>query len=119
MPDRSGIIVSMNRLSTEERARIVSALVEGTSIRATCRMTGASKATVMKLLVDLGTVCSVHMDRQLQNLSCQRVQVDEIWSFVGAKQKNVKPEKREEGWGDVWTWTALDSDSKLVVSFRV
>ncbi len=112
-------MVSMNKLSTEKRAAIVAALVEGNSLRATCRMTGASRNTVLKLLTDLGTVCSVYQDHALRDLGCQRVQADEIWSFVGAKQKNVKPERRAEGWGDTWTWTAIDSDSKLVLSYRV
>lgn len=109
----------MNRLSTEQRVRIVAALVEGNSIRATSRMAGVSINTVMKLLSDLGTVCSVYQDRALRDLDCERVQCDEIWSFVGAKQKNVKPERRAEGWGDAWTWTAIDSDTKLVLSYRV
>jgi hypothetical protein len=93
MPDRSGIMVSMNKLSSEKRAAIVASLVEGNSIRATCRMTGASKTTVMKLLTDLGLVCSIHMDHAMRNLTCKRVQVDEIWSCVGAKQKNASEVK--------------------------
>jgi IS1 family transposase len=82
-------------------------------------MTGASKNTVVKLLVDLGTVCSIYQDRVMRDLPCERIQTDEIWAFVGAKQKNVKPEKRAEGWGDVWTWVAIDADTKLVPSYRV
>jgi len=78
-----------------------------------------AKNTVTKLLVDLGTACSVHQDVELRNLPCERVQVDEIWAFVGAKQRNVSEEKREHGWGDVWTWVAIDPDSKLAVSYRV
>jgi IS1 family transposase len=109
----------MNRLSLEKRQQIVGALVEGNGIRATGRMTGTSINTVMKLLTDLGLLCSIYQDRVLRDLDCRRVQADEIWSFVGAKQKNVKPERRAEGWGDTWTWTALDSDSKLVLSYRV
>jgi IS1 family transposase len=109
----------MNQLSTEKREQIVACLVEGSSLRATARMTGTSLNTVTKLLTDLGTVCSIYQDRALQDLGCERVQCDEIWSFVGAKQKNVKPERRAEGWGDTWTWTALDADSKLVLSYRV
>jgi len=109
----------MNRMSTEKRAQIVAALVEGNGIRATGRMTGTSINTIMKLLNDLGMVCSIHQDRALRDLDCKRVQCDEIWSFIGAKKKNVKPERRAEGWGDSWTWTALDSDSKLVLSYRV
>jgi IS1 family transposase len=110
----------MNRLSTQQRRAVIAALVEGSSIRATCRMTGVSKNTVTKLLVDMGTVCSVHMDRDIRDLACERVQVDEIWSFVYSKAKNVPEDKRGQwGYGDVWTWTALDPDSKLVLSFRV
>jgi IS1 family transposase len=108
----------MNRLSTEKRRQVIACLVEGNSIRSTVRMTGVAKNTVAKLLVDLGTACSIYMDRDLRDLPCQRVQVDEIWSFVYSKQKNVPEHKRGEA-GDVWTWCALDSDSKLVVSFRV
>jgi len=81
-------------------------------------MTGVAKNTVVKLLGDLGTVCSVHMDRAMQDLSCERIQCDEIWAFVYAKQKNVPPEKRDEA-GDVWTWVALDSDTKLVPTFHI
>src|SRR2546430_14244154 len=113
-------MVSMDRLSTEKRAQIVACLVEGNSIRATCRMTGAAKGTVTKLLVDLGTCCSVHMDRDLRDLTCERIQVDEIWSFVYSKQKNVPMDKKgDPGIGDVWVWVALDPVTKLVPTFRV
>src|SRR5213083_444643 len=102
MRNRSGIMVSMNRLSPEKRNRVIAALVEGNSIRSTCRMTGVAKNTVTKLLSDLGLVCSIHMDRAMRDLPCERIECDEIWAFVGCKQKNVKPEKRGEA-GDVWT----------------
>lgn len=110
----------MNRLSTSERAAIVSALVEGNSIRATCRIAGRDKETVMRLLDDIGVACDVYQGRALRDLSCKRIECDEIWAFVGAKAKNV-PEKRrgEYGVGDVYTWVALDPDSKLVVTWRV
>ena len=111
-------MVSMNRLSSEKRTQIVSCLVEGMSIRATCRMTGASKTTVMKLLGDLGLICSIYMDRTMRNLSCERIQVDELWSFVYSKQKNVPLDKLREA-GDVWTFVAIDADTKLVPTFRV
>lgn len=111
-------MASMNRLSTNDRVRIVSALVEGNSIRATARMTGVSKDTVVKLLVDLGTVCSIHQDQLMQNLTCKRLQVDEIWSFVYAKHRNV-PEGKRGVAGDVWTWVALDADTKIVPSYRI
>src|SRR5437660_6289197 len=111
-------MVSMNRLSKERQAQIVACLVEGNSIRATCRMTGAAKNTVTKLLVDLGRACREYQDGAITNLSTARVQVDEIWSFVGSKAKNV-PAGKEDEYGDAWTWTALDADSKLMISWWV
>lgn len=118
MSDPSSIMVSMNRLSTERRAQVIGALVEGNSIRATVRMTGVAKNTIAKLLVDLGSACSAYQDTRLRNLACQRIQVDEIWAFIGAKKANVKPEHSED-WGDAWTFVALDPDSKLVPSWFV
>ncbi len=109
----------MNCLDSQTRARIVHCLIEGCSIRATCRMTGAAKNTVVKLLADLGEVCAEYHDQHVRGLKSKRVQCDEIWSFIGAKQKNVSEEKMANGWGDVWTWTALDADSKLMVSYLV
>jgi IS1 family transposase len=111
-------MTNMNRLSPGKRKAVVASLIEGNSIRSTCRMTGVAKATVMKLLLDLGTVCSHYQDVTLRDLPCERVQCDEIWSFVYAKQKNVPEHKRDKA-GDVWTWVALDSDTKLVPSFHV
>jgi IS1 family transposase len=108
----------MNRLSTEARAKVVSVLVEGNSLRATARITGVARMTVEKLLRDLGAACAAHHDAHVRGLKSQRVQCDEIWSFVGAKQKNVPEHKRGE-WGDCWTWTAIDADSKLIVSFMI
>jgi len=93
---------------------VVSCLVEGNSIRATVRITDVAKNTVTKLLVDLGRACSEYQDRTFRNLPCKRIQCDEIWCFVYAKEKNVPPEMRDNGAGDVWTWTAIDPDSKLV-----
>lgn len=110
----------MNRLSTEERAKIVQCLVEGMSIRATCRMTGAAKNTVVKLLADLGNAVARYQDEHLRDLPCQRIQADEIWTFCYAKAKNVPEEhKGDWGYGDVWTWTALDPDSKLMASWYI
>ena len=109
----------MNKLSTEERKQVVGALVEGNSLRSITRMTGVHRTTVMKLLCDLGRACSEYQDKIFRNLSCKRVQCDEIWAFVGAKEKHATPEQRAEGWGDIWTWTAIDADSKLLVSFLV
>jgi IS1 family transposase len=111
-------MVSMNRLTIEKRAAVIASLVEGNSIRATVRMTGVAKNTVTKLLVDMGTVCSVHQDRVMRNLTCERIQCDEIWAFVGSKQKNV-PEGKEGEYGDIWTWVAIDADTKLVPTYRV
>jgi len=113
-------MVSMNRLTTAKRIQVVRALVEGNSIRSTVRITGVAKNTVVKLLADLGAACREYQDATLQDLDCKRIQCDEIWSFVYSKQKNVPLDKKDEfGFGDVWTWTAIDADSKLVVSFLV
>nr|WP_320133919.1 IS1 family transposase [uncultured Holophaga sp.] len=110
----------MNKLPLSKRTQIVAALVEGNSIRSTCRMTGAAKGTVLKLLVDLGHACEVYQRTALVDLKCRRIQCDEIWSFCYSKAKNVPAEMQgQEGVGDVWTWTALDSDSKLIVSYLV
>src|SRR5688572_5003258 len=108
-------MVSMNRLDTQRRARVVAALVEGNLIRSTVRMTGVAKNTVVKLLVDLGTACLKYQDAVMYDLPCERLQCDEIWSFVHAKQKNVPVQHQGEfGYGDVWTWSAIDADTKLV-----
>ena len=113
-------MVSMNRLTTEDRTRVVASLVEGNSIRATVRMTGVAKNTVTKLLVDLGAVCSEYQDRVMHDLPCSRIECDEIWSFCYSKERNVPEEKRGEfGYGDVWTWVAIDADTKLVPSYRI
>ncbi len=111
----------MNKLDIAKRAQIVAALVEGCSIRATVRMTGASKNTIAKLLVELGAACSTYLDEHLVNLPCKRVQVDEIWSFCYAKAKNVTPEiaAKNPFAGDVWTWVAIDADTKLIPSWIV
>jgi IS1 family transposase len=108
----------MNQLSTERRAAVVAALVEGNSLRATARMTGVARMTVEKLLRDLGAACAAHHDATVRNLQTKRVQCDEIWCFVGAKARNVPDDKKGE-WGDCWTWTAIDADSKLVISYHV
>lgn len=110
----------MNQLSTEKRTRIVAALVEGNSIRATCRMTGAAKNTVTKLLCDLGRASSKYMDLHMRNLPCRRLECDEIWSFVYCKNKNVPDSKAMDPHvGDMWTWTAICADTKLVPSFWI
>ena len=118
--ERSCIIVIMNKMNIEKRANILSCLVEGNSIRATSRITGAAVNTVVKLLVDVGSACKKYQDKVLRNLSCKRVQVDEIWSFCYSKEKNVPARKKGKlGYGDVWTWTAIDADTKLVPSWLV
>lgn len=110
----------MNKLSTGKRCAVVRALVDGCSIRATARMTGIAKNTVVKLLVDLGAACSEFQDQMLRNLPCKRLQLDEIWSFGHSMAKNVPAERPGEfGVGDVWTWTALDAETKLVPSWLV
>ena len=107
----------MNRLTTERRAQVVSALVEGNSIRSTVRMTGACKDAVTKLICDLGKACAEYHDRAVRQLPTRRVQCDEVWAFCYAKAKNVPDEKKGTGAGDVWTWTAIDADSKLILSY--
>jgi IS1 family transposase len=110
----------MNKLTQAQRVRVIAALVEGNSIRATCRMTGIAKGTVLKLLVDLGKACAEYQDRTIRNVISKQIQCDEIWSFCYAKEKNLPDElKGKLGFGDVWTWTALDADSKLIVSWLV
>ena len=110
----------MNRLTTEQRIQVVSSLVEGNSIRSTVRMTGVAKNTIVKLLADLGEACSDYQDKAMRNLPCKRIQCDEVWAFCYAKQKNVPEEKQGVfGYGDVWTWTAIDPDTKLIPSWLV
>jgi len=110
----------MNKLSEEKRSQVVSSLVEGNSIRATVRMTGVSKNTIAKLLLELGAACADYLDKTLVNLNCKRIQCDEVWSFCYAKEKNVPADRRGQfGYGDVWTWTALDADSKLIAAWTV
>jgi hypothetical protein len=110
----------MNKLSIKDRARILACLVEGNSIRATVRMTGAAKNTVVKLLADVGAGCAVYQDKTLRNRPCKRVQRDEIWSIVYAKAKNVNLAKAApEGAADAWTWTAICADTKLIAAWGV
>ena len=110
----------MNRLSSEERARILHLLCEGNSIRATVRLTGASKNTIAKLLVTAGQACMAYQDRVLVNLNCKRIEVDELWAFVGSKEKNVPADKKNTGtMGDIWTWVAIDAETKLVLAWYI
>jgi len=110
----------MNQLTTAERVQIIAALVEGNSINSIVRMTGRSNNTILKLLVDLGEACQKFHDDKVRGVAAKRIQVDEIWNFCYAKQKNV-PEnlKGQLGYGDVWTWVAVDADTKLIVSYLV
>lgn len=110
----------MNKLDREARSRILHLLCEGNSIRAVTRLTGASKKAVSKLMVDAGQAADWYQDRVFVNLTCKRIQVDEIWAFVYAKQKNVPLAKKAPPQaGDAWTWTAIDADTKLIPSWHV
>lgn len=110
----------MNRLSTEKRSQIIGLLVEGNSLRSTSRLADCSINTVTKLLVDVGAACSEYQDKTLRNLPCKRVQIDEIWSFVYAKERTAPADKKASGLaGDIWTWTAICADTKLAVSWLV
>jgi IS1 family transposase len=112
---RSSIMINMNRLTSEKRAVVIAALCEGNSIRSTARMTSIAKNTVVKLLMEVGAICSRYMDGAFRDLKCQRIQVDEIWSWAYAKDKDVPRERQGElGAGSVWTWTAIDADTKLI-----
>lgn len=120
MLERLCIITPMNTLNIERQTAVIAALVEGNSVRSTVRMTGAAKDTVLKLLARIGEACAEYQDKTLRNLSCKRIQCDEIWQFCYAKDKNVPEEKRGIfGFGDVWTWVAIDADTKLVASFTL
>lgn len=113
-------MVSMNRLDRSRRTQVVRCLVEGNSIRATSRMTGVSKITIQKLLPEIGLVCARFQDQAFRGLNLKRIQCDEIWSFCYAKDKNLPEDKREVfGYGSVWTWTALDAETKLVPCWMV
>jgi len=109
----------MNRLSMSERSRIISALVEGNSLRSTSRLCGVAFNTVLSLLPEIGAACAEYHDANVRRVAAKRIQCDEIWQFVGAKAKNATPEQKAEGWGDVWTWTAIDADTKLCISYMV
>ncbi len=110
----------MNRLSLQDRARILACLTEGNSLRATTRLVGCSINTVSKLLVEVGTACDLYQNETLRGLMCKRVQCDEIWSFVGKKERSLPRHQRgRDDAGDIWTWTAMDADTKLMVSWLI
>lgn len=110
----------MHALPREKRAEIISLLVEGISIRSASRVTGADKNTILRLLVDAGIACALYLDKHLRSLPCKRIECDEIWTFCYAKEKNVPEElKGKPGYGNVWTWIALEAYAKLVPSWKV
>jgi len=111
---------SMNRLSLGDRARILNALVEGNSVRGAARLTGVDKKTVLRLLADVGDACGAFLYDTMRDLKCRRIQADEIWSFCSAKHRNVPVDKRgDPNYGSMWTWVAIDPDTKLVVSYML
>jgi len=110
---------AMNRLPTDRKTQVISALVEGVSINATARMTGVAKHTILKLLKDMGCACAAYHNQVVRNLRVHRLQCDEIWAFVYGKDKNLSIEQVQAGAGSVWTWTALDADTKLIVSYML
>lgn len=109
----------MNKLRTDKRAQILRCLTEGNSLRATSRLVDCSINTVVKMLIEAGEACTKFQDVTLRGLNCQRLQLDEVWSFVGAKEKNTTAETKADGWGDIWTWLAIDADSKLIPAWFV
>ena len=110
----------MNIMPIEKRVQIIQLLVEGNSMRSVERIVGCSINTVTKLLVEVGQACAEYQDKAMRNLNCKRVQCDEIWSFVYAKERNVPDELKDVfGYGDVYTWTAIDADTKLIPSWLV
>jgi IS1 family transposase len=111
----------MNRLSNEDRGKVINCLIEGCSIRATVRMTGVAKKTVMRILVEVGEVCADYQDRAFRNLRCKKLQLDEMWSWIYCKEKNRTEEiaRQNPDAGDVWLWVAVDADTKLVPSWRL
>ena len=102
-----------------EHARIIAALVEGNSLRPTSRPCGVAFNSVLKLVPEIGNACADYHDAHVRRVGTKRIQCYEIWQFVGARQKNATPEQKDEGWGDVWTWTAIDADTKLCISYMV
>ena len=114
-------IITMNRLDSKTREQVIGCLIEGCSIRATVRLTGVAKKTVMRLLIEVGEVCADYQDRTFRNLRCKRLQLDELWSWIFCKQKNRTEEiaRQHPDAGDIWLWVCVDADSKLVPSWRL
>ena len=109
----------MNKLKLDKQIAVIGALVEGNSIRSTERMTGVHRDTIMRLLVRVGTGCERLLDESMRDLNCRHIQVDEIWAFVGKKQGSLTPADNPRKLGDIWTWIALDADTKLIPAYRV
>lgn len=109
----------MNVLPAHKRTAVIRSLIEGNSVRATCRITATAKGTVLRLLAEIGAACATYQDAALQKLPCRVIQCDEIWSFVGAKEKNVPREQRGYGRGDCWVWTALCAETKLICCWHL
>lgn len=116
---RACILLAMNTLARDNQKLVLSALVEGNSMRATARLTGVARNTIAALLRDIGAHCKNHHDRFVRGVAAKRVQCDEAWSFCAKKEKRASAEDRAEGKGDAWTWAAIDQDSKLVIAYRV
>ena len=119
MSDRSAITAYMNKLTRSDRVKVLAALVEGCSVASITRMTGVAKRTILNLMVDLAEVCDAYMNEHLVNLNCRRVQVDEMWSFVGKKNRRASDEEKACGLGDAWVWLAIDADTKLIASYLI
>jgi IS1 family transposase len=109
----------MNKLSVERQAAVIRSLSEGLSVAATTRLTGAAKGTILTLLRDVGSHCKNYHDRMVRNVHAKRVQADEMWAFVGMKQKRASEEDKALGFGDAWTFYGIDQDTKLVIAYRV
>jgi IS1 family transposase len=109
----------MNKLSMDKKVAVVAALVEGNSIRSTSRMTGVAKGTILRVIEEVGAACARYLDVTVRNVKAEKVQIDEIWSFVGCKEKHATPEQKAAGMGDAWTFTAIEARTKLVISWMV
>jgi IS1 family transposase len=120
MRERLRIMTLMNQLSIAERSQILAALVEGNSVNSVVRMTGRSNNTILRLLGTMGAACQQYHDQHVRGLTCKRIQCDEIWNFCYAKERNVPADKKGQfGFGDTWTWVAVDADTKLIAGWLV
>lgn len=119
MPMRSSIFAYMNKLDMDRQVQIISALVEGNSIRSVERMTGVHRDTIMRLAVRVGDGCDRLMDRMMRGLTCEKLQLDEIWAYIGMKQKTARALNKTDEFGDLYTFVAIDADTKLVPTFHV